>query len=141
MKIHKLEARGGRTSVLPLFSSTVPAGFASPSEDDVEENLDLNELLLSHPAATFFVRVEGSSMEGANIFSGDILIVDRALEPSDGKIVLAILDGAFTVKRIRMKGKKIFLAAENPAFPPLEIAPEREFQVWGVVTYIIHKAL
>lgn len=123
---------------IPLFLNPVAAGFPTPAEDHVDCSLNLHELLIAHPAATFFVRVEGKSMEGAGIFSGDLLIVDRAIAPVQGKIVVAVINGEFTVKRILKKGKKLFLAAENPSFAPLEISPESDFQVWGVVTYVIH---
>ena len=128
---------------LPIFAAQVKAGFPSPADDFMEQRLDLNEHLIQHPAATFFVRVDGDSMVGAGIHQGDILIVDRSLEPTNGRIVIAILDGAFTVKRIRIGGTfgreaQIFLESENPAFSPIRIPPESDFQVWGVVTYVIH---
>jgi len=126
---------------LPLFETKVSAGFPSPADDHFDQSLDLNEHLVKHPAATFFVKVEGHSMQGAGIFPGDILIVDRALKPKNGSIILAVLEGDFTVKRIMMKGKQIFLKAENPRYPPIEITEEKDFQVWGVVTYIIHQAV
>ena len=123
---------------LPLFSSKVPAGFPSPAEDFIERSLDLNEFLIKHPAATFFVKVEGESMIGAGIHSGDILIVDRALTPEDKKIVIAVLNGELTVKRLRKQNGRIFLEAENKAFSALEITDTNDFQIWGVVTYVIH---
>lgn len=124
---------------LPLFAVPVKAGFPSPAEDYLEQNLDLNEHLIQHPAATFFVRVDGESMKGAGIHKDDILIVDRSLEPSNGKIVIAVINGEFTVKRIRLHQEKVFLEPENPQFSPIEINPNWDFQVWGVVTYVIHK--
>ncbi len=124
---------------LPFFESGLPAGFPSPADDYFGRQLDLHELLVEHPEATFFVRVEGDSMVGAAMQSGDILIVDRSLTPADGKIVVALLDGEFTVKRLCMKGQKIYLAAENPRYPPLEVTEESDFQVWGIVTYVIHR--
>lgn len=123
------------------FLPSVSAGFPSPAEDYVEKNLDLNELLIAHPAATFFVRVEGESMAGAQIHTGDILVVDRALSPANGSIVIAVLNGEFTVKRVQIKGKRLFLVPENPAFTPIEVVKEADFQVWGVVTYVIHALL
>lgn len=135
-----IQAAATNTAIkLPLFSTTVEAGFPSPADDYQEERLDLNELIIKHPEATFFVRVKGDSMKDAGITSGDILAVDRSLKPSDGKIVIAILDGEFTVKRIRFQNSKIFLLPENSAYPPFEIKPDSNFQVWGVVTYVIHK--
>jgi DNA polymerase V len=125
---------------LPLFSSSVKAGFPSPAEDHIEEKLDLNRLMIEHPAATFFLRVEGESMENANIYPGDILVVDRALTPHNGLIIVAVLNGEFTVKRLKKKGNRLYLLPENPAFPEVEITAETEFQIWGVVTFIIHKA-
>lgn len=125
---------------LPLFSSSVKAGFPSPAEDHIEEKLDLNRLMIEHPAATFFLRVEGESMENANIHPGDILVVDRALTPQNGLIIVAVLNGEFTVKRLKKKGNRLYLLPENPTFPEIEITAETEFQIWGVVTFIIHKA-
>lgn len=124
---------------LPLAMTSVPAGFPSPADDYMDKKLDLNEFLIQHPAATFFVRVKGESMIQAGINSGDILIVDRALEPSQGKIVIAAVDGELTVKRIHQKEDKLYLAAENPEFNLIEITPEQCLTVWGVVTYVIHK--
>jgi DNA polymerase V len=123
---------------LPLFLANVPAGFPSPADDYIDRKLDLNEYLIKHPAATFFVRVEGESMTGAGINSGDILIVDRALEPSDKKIVIANVNGDLTVKRIRLIRNKLYLAAENPDFDPIEVNEEEGFTIWGVVTWVLH---
>jgi len=125
---------------LPIFLSAVAAGFPSPADDYLDDALDLNQLLISHPAATFFVRVQGESMSEANIYSGDVLVVDRSVEPKNRNIVVAVINGEFTVKRIAKKGKALFLLPENPAYPPIEIAEDTDFQVWGVVTYVIHKA-
>jgi len=125
---------------LPLFLAPVAAGFPSPADDYIDRKLDLNEHLIEHPAATFFVRVSGESMTGAGIHSGDILIVDRAIEPIHGKVVIAVLDGELTVKRIHRKGGVLRLMPDSPGFKPIDIAPETDFEVWGVVTYVIHKA-
>lgn len=127
--------------LISFFGSTVAAGFPSPAQDHVEKKIDLNEELITHPVATFFVKVVGSSMEDANIYEGDILIVDKALNASDGKIIVASIDGEFTVKRLRIKNGKTFLQPENPTFPAIELNSESKCQVWGVVTYIIHKAI
>lgn len=129
-----------RPCALPYFETPVKAGFPSPTGDYMEQRLDLNEHLIQHPAATFFVRVDGDSMKGAGIHHGDILIIDRALEPSSGKIVVAVVNGEFTVKRIRLVEGEIWLEPENPNYPPVKINPAWEFQIWGVVTYVIHKA-
>jgi len=125
---------------LPCFASNVQAGFPSPADDAIEQQLDLNALVVKHPAATFFVRVSGESMSGANIHSGDILVVDRALKRPEGKIVVALVDGEFTVKRFVRKEKECYLIAENPSCPPLKIDEGSDFRIWGVVTYVIHKA-
>ncbi|MGE4538082.1 MAG: LexA family protein [Desulfovibrio sp.] len=125
---------------LPLYLSTVQAGFPSPAEDYIDKKLDLNEQLVRHPAATFFVRVDGDSMRDAGVASGDILVVDRAVEPRDGHIVIAALDGELTVKRLRRKNGQVLLVPENPDYAPVPVGPEASFEVWGVVTYIIHKA-
>ncbi|MCB1114131.1 MAG: translesion error-prone DNA polymerase V autoproteolytic subunit [Chlamydiia bacterium] len=125
---------------LPLFLSSVEAGFPSPAEEYIEGTLDLNKLMIQHPAATFFVRASGDSMQDAAINPGDILVVDRALEASSGKIVLAVVNGEFTVKRLLKKGGKLYLVPENKRFSPLLITKEMDFQVWGVVTWVIHKA-
>lgn len=122
----------------PLFLASVSAGFPSPAEDYIEGRLDLNRHLIKHPAATFFVRVAGDSMIGAGIHPGDILVVDRALEPQDSNVVIAVLDGELTVKRISRRHGKLFLVPDNQAYEPLEILEEMEFEVWGVVTSVIH---
>ncbi|MFC1811015.1 LexA family protein [Patescibacteria group bacterium] len=116
----------------------VAAGFPSPADDFLEDKLDLNEKLIRHPAATFFVRVAGNSMIKAGIHSGDLLIVDRSLEPKSGNVVVAVIDGEFTVKRISKKGDQLFLVPENPRFKPIQITNDSNFQVWGVVTNVIH---
>ncbi|CCB85237.1 LexA family protein [Parachlamydia acanthamoebae] len=123
---------------LPLYHTTVSAGFPSPAEDHIERKLDLNELLIKHPSATFFLKVSGHSMIKVGIHHNDILIVDRSLEPSHGKIVIASLNGELTVKRLRCEGKRIQLVAENDAYPPIEISSEDDFRIWGVVTNVIH---
>lgn len=123
----------------PLFESRVAAGFPSPAEDYIDKKLDLNELLVPHPASTFFVRVEGDSMIGAGIHSGDILVVDRSIRASDGKVIIAVLEGELTVKRFKQKADRIFLVPENDDFEAIELSPEQNFEVWGVVTNVIHK--
>ena len=125
-------------SKLPFFSAKISAGFPSPADDHVERKLDLHELLVEHEAATFFVEVEGTSMIDANIHPGDILIVDKALTPKNNSIIIAILNGEFTVKRIKMEGSSITLMPENPKYKPLPITKDMDFEIWGVVTYTIH---
>ncbi len=125
----------------PLMSVSVVAGFPSPAEQYVERPLDLNELLVARPAATYFVRAEGDSMLGAGIRSGDLLVVDRSLEPADGSIVIADVDGDFTVKTFRRDAQGVRLEAANPAFRPIRFSGEMELRVFGVVTAVIHRFL
>ena len=121
-----------------LYISSVSAGFPSPADDYIDKSLDLNEYLIAHPSATFFVRVKGDSMIGAGIHTGDILIVDRSLEATNNKVIVAFIDGEFTVKRIFFANKKLYLYADNPDYEPIEITDEMDFRVFGVVTYVIH---
>jgi DNA polymerase V len=137
LKIYKYK-EGHELKEAPFFTARVAAGFPSPADDFVEKHIDLNELLVEHPAATFFVRVEGESMINAGIHDGDVLIVDRSLRPGNGNIVVAVLDGELTVKRIKKKKNRLYLAAENSEFPVFEITGEMELRVWGVVTNVIH---
>lgn len=123
----------------PLFLSKVPAGFPSPADDYLEGKLDLNEHLIKHKAATFFVRVTGDSMLGAGIHDGDLLIVDRALEAQDKSVVVAVVNGEFTVKRIKKEQGRVWLVPENKNYQPLEMQEGSELEVWGVVTNVIHK--
>ncbi|MHC4655703.1 MAG: LexA family protein [Planctomycetota bacterium] len=122
-----------------LFDGRVPAGFPSPAADYEEDKLDLNEHLIRHPAATFFVRAIGDSMVGAGIHCGDLLVVDRSLEARDRSVVIAAVNGELTVKRIRIRKKKITLEPENESYRVQEINENMEFEVWGVVTSVIHE--
>lgn len=126
MLIQIFRADTAHACPLPEFLASVSAGFPSPADDYIEKRLDLNELIIKHPHATFFVRVAGDSMRDAGILSGDILVVDRAIAPSHGKIVVAVINGKFTVKRIHIDSQEY-------------VNQEADFQVWGVVTYVIHK--
>lgn len=121
---------------LILFTTCVQAGFPSPADDHIENRLDLNEYLIKKPSATFFIRVVGDSMVGAGIHDGDLLIVDRSLTPRDGSVVIAVLCGDLTVKRVRVRGGRVLLVPDNDGYPAIE--PEEDFQVWGVVAYAIH---
>lgn len=124
----------------PLFITPVSAGFPSPADDYLEGKIDLNQKLITNPTATFYVKVSGNSMIGADIFSGDVLVVDRSKRPGNNNIVIAVIDRDFTVKRLKIiKGKK-YLAPENDDYPPIELKPEMDVEIWGVVTYVIHKA-
>ncbi len=118
---------------IPLFSSTVAAGFPSPAEDHVEETLDLNDYMVQRPDSTFMLRVEGESMKNAGILPNDILIVDRSLKATHNKIVIAAIDGELTVKRLFHRGGLVKLLPENPAYPEIELESEAELKIWGVV--------
>ncbi|NLB65034.1 MAG: translesion error-prone DNA polymerase V autoproteolytic subunit [Lentisphaerae bacterium] len=122
---------------LPLVGTRIAAGFPSPADDHLEGPMDLNEHLVAHPAATFVVRVEGDSMIGAGIRHGDLLVVDRALEARSGSIVVAVVDGELTVKRLRMYRGRVRLEAENPAYPPIEMRGQVDLIIWGVVAHAI----
>ncbi len=142
MRVNGLEILGFEkrtTCQLPMYLATVAAGFPSPADDFIDKTLDLNEYLIDHPEATFFVRVCGDSMRDAGLHSGDILVVDRALQPMHNRIVIAALNGELTVKRIRKQGGKLFLVPEHPEYEAIEVTAEASFEVWGVVTHVIHK--
>lgn len=118
----------------PLYSSAPAAGFPAPGDDMVEKELNVHDLLVKHPASTFFVRVEGDSMEGAGIFSGDILVVDRAVEAKVGRVVVAVVDGGLVVKRLAKLNRQLILVSENVAYAPIVVGEDEECFVWGVVT-------
>jgi DNA polymerase V len=124
---------------IPMLEGKVAAGFPSSAENYIDKALDLNELIIKHPSATFFIRVKGDSMENAGIKTNDILIVDRAVPVTHNKIVIARISGELTVKRICMIQEKIFLMPDNEHYQPMEITGEMDFEVWGVVTYVIHQ--
>ena len=128
----------GSSLDIPYFEGGVSAGFPSPAEDFMHAKLDLNTLLVEHPSATYYVRVIGDSMVGAGIVSGDLLVVDKSLEVSNNCIVVAYLDGDFTVKRIKKTKSKMFLKAENDKYKPIEITKEMDFVIFGVVAHAIH---
>ena len=130
--------RFGTHYAIPLYGSAISAGFPSPADEYLEGKLDLNQYLIPHPLATFLVRVSGNSMIGAGIHEGDLLVVDRSLEPRDGKVVIAVINGELMVKRLRYHGKRPYLYAENPDYSPVAITEAMEFQIWGVVTTAIH---
>lgn len=119
----------------------IPAGFPSPADDHLEKCLDLNEYLIQHPAATFFAWAQGNSMINAGIRHGDLLIIDRSLEPKDRSIVIAVVNGELTVKRLCLKATGIWLMPENPEFSPIKIIDDMDLHIWGVVKHIIHSFL
>ena len=117
---------------------SVPAGFPSPADDYIEGKLDFNEYLIKHPAATFFLRAAGDSMIEAGIHHGDILIVDRAIESVDNNVVIAVVDGELTVKRIRKSGNELLLMPDNRDYEPVKMTEDMNVEIWGVVTNVIH---
>jgi DNA polymerase V len=139
MKILEIQACEATTSLaLPLFSASVKAGFPSPADDHLQRRLDLNEELIAHPASTFLVRVAGDSMQEAGIFNNDTLVVDRSLNPTHKSVIVALLNGEFTVKYFHKIGGQISLVAANKNYQPITIKPSDDFEVWGVVTNAIH---
>ena len=122
---------------VPLVESSVEAGFPSPADDYLDQPLDFNELLIENPAATFAVRISGESMSGAGLYPGDIAVVNRARHAVNGNVILALVDGDFTIKRYRNRGGQIRLTAENPSFADIPITSDSAFEVWGVVTHSI----
>ena len=123
---------------LPLAGERVAAGFPSPADDYVEVGIDLNEQLIRHPTSTFFLRVSGDSMTGAGIQDGDLLVVDRSLDPRPGRVVVAVLDGGFTLKRLTRHQGRLRLEAANPDYPALELHRCGDVQIWGVAIHVIH---
>lgn len=118
---------------LPWDVVRISAGFPSPAADYEDNRLDINDYLVRNPVSTFFFSVEGDSMQGAEIFAGDILVVDKSIRPRHGQIVVAFVDGQRLVKRIYRRNGRVALLAENPLYPPLEIGEDQELLVWGVV--------
>ena len=124
----------------PIFIDSVSAGFPSPATDYMENKLDLNEYLIKNPAATFIVKAKGPSMIDAGILSGDLLIIDRSINPKSNNIVIASIFGDLTVKKLKKKEKSLFLLSANSDYPSIEVKEEMECFIWGVVTYIIHES-
>ena len=125
--------------LLPLAAHRVPAGFPSPAPDYPEDGLDLNAYLVQHPAATFLFSVQGHSMQGAGILDGDKVVVDRAVDARHGHIVVATVDGEFTLKRLYQRHNRVELHPENPAFPPIQFTGSTQLQIWGVVVGVVRR--
>ena len=126
---------------IPLLNDSVSAGFPSPADDYTEENIDLNEHLISNPFSTFFLRVKGESMINAGIKDKDLIIVDKSLIAKTGDIVIAMIDGEFTIKRLSIKNDELYLKAENHNYPDFSFKNHIDVQIWGVVIYSIHSYL
>lgn len=124
---------------IPMIPDGVSAGFPSPAQDFMENNIDLNKELSENPLATFYIKVSGNSMVDAGIDDKDVLVVDRSLEPADKKIAICFIDGEFTVKRLKLEKDSLFLMPENPNYESIKISEENNFIIWGIVTYVIKK--
>lgn len=123
---------------LPIYENAVQCGFPSPADDFLDLDINLNDYLVKHKSATFCVKVNGSSMDGVGIHSGDVLIVDRAESVQNNSIVLAVIDNEFTVKSIKKNAGKLYLNPANDNYKPIEITEDMNFHIWGVVTFVIH---
>ena len=125
---------------IPLYSCAISAGFPSPADDHIERKLDLNEYVIENPAATFFAKAAGDSMEPGGIFDGDLLVIDRSIQPRHGRVVVAAVNGEMLVKRLLWgPNNTTFLVADNPAYPSIEITEYCEVVFWGVVTNVVHR--
>ena len=129
----------GSELFLPVLSAGISAGFPSPAMDFMDVSIDLNQLMIKHPSATFFGRVQGSSMLDAGISDGDLLVIDRSLSPSNNKIAVCFIDGEFTIKRIQKEVDCCWLLPANEKYKPIKVTVENDFIVWGIVTHVIKK--
>jgi DNA polymerase V len=125
---------------LPVISGGISAGFPSPALDFIDLTIDMNKHLVKHPATTFYGRVKGQSMKDAGIFDGDLLVIDKSLQPTDNKIAVCYIDGEFTIKRIQIQKDCVWLIPENEAYQPIKVTADNDFIIWGMVTHVI-KAL
>jgi DNA polymerase V len=124
---------------LPFVENGIKAGFPSPAADFIDVCIDLNKHLIKNPASTFYGRIKGNSMRDAGLHDGDIVIIDKSLEPADGKIAVCFIDGDFTIKRIKKEKDGCWLMPANPEFSPIHVTEHNQFLIWGIVTYIIKK--
>lgn len=122
---------------LPFFDVGISAGFPSPADDFIELTIDLNKHLIKHKDSTFFAKVKGNSMINAGIYDGDLLVIDKSLEPQNNKIAVCQIDGEFTVKRIKIEKDIVWLIAENEEYEPIKVTPENELMIWGIVIHSI----
>ena len=130
---------GYSTRLFPLASEAISAGFPSPAEDYIEPGIDLNKYLIKNPISTFFLRVSGNSMNNAGIYNNDLLIIDRSINPIPGHIVVALLDGEFTLKRLVKKKDNYYLKADKENYPAINLYEYTDIQIWGVAIYSIHE--
>lgn len=126
-----------KSLLLPLCDSGISAGFPSPADDFLDASIDLNKIFIKNKDATFYGRVKGDSMIGAGLNDGDLLIIDKSIEPKDGKIAVCFIDGDFTVKRIKITKDIIWLVAENKNYQPIKVTKDNDFTIWGIVTNVI----
>jgi DNA polymerase V len=131
-------SQGAEGAVFPLVKG-ISCGFPSPAEDYLDDVISLDQIVIRDRTATFFGRARGDSMIDANIHKGDVVVIDKSLKPKNGDICLCQVDGEFTVKQLRMNPGYVELVPANAAYAPLRIRPEQDFEIWGVVTYVIHK--
>lgn len=124
---------------MPFISEGIKAGFPSPAADFDETRLSIDQIVVKNKIATFYAKASGNSMIGAGIDDGDILVIDKSIEPQDGKIAVCFIDGEFTVKRIKVLDNSLLLLPENTMFQPIEITQENNFIIWGIVTYVVKK--
>ena len=124
---------------LPFITAGIKAGFPSPAADFDETKISLDAVLVKNREATFYAKASGTSMIGAGIDDGDIMVIDRSLEPKNNKIAVCFLDGEFTVKRIKVTKEEVFLMPENKLFDPIKVTEENQLIIWGIVTYVIKK--
>ena len=127
------------TLLIPLVRDTISAGFPSPAEDYIELDIDLNTHLIKNPISSFFLRVSGNSMNNAGIYNNDLLIIDRSINPKSGDVVVAILDGEFTLKRLIKDNNKYYLKADKEDYPAIDLYEYSDVIIWGVAIYSIHK--
>ncbi len=125
--------------LIPIAKETVSAGFPSPAEEYIEPGIDLNEQLIKNPTSTFFLRVSGNSMNKAGIYNNDLLIIDRSINPIPGHIVVAVLDGEFTLKRLVKDNENYYLKADQEDYPAINLYQYSDVQIWGVAIYSIHQ--
>ena len=124
---------------MPYISSGIKAGFPSPAADFDGTRISIDQIVVKNAIATFYAKANGNSMIGAGIDDGDILVIDKSIEPQDGKIAVCFIDGEFTVKRIKVQENSLLLLPENPLFEPIEVTHENDFIIWGIVTYVVKK--
>ncbi len=130
-----------KSTSLPFIKEGISAGFPSPADDFLDLSIDLNQELIKHPSTTFYGRVRGDSMINAGLNDGDLLIIDKSLEPTNGKIAVCFIDGDFTVKRINVEKDKIWLVAENEKYKPILVTEDNDFMIWGIVTTVIKNVM